>query len=254
MGFVGNPEALTRLYVVVVLIVCATFAWRQFLLWRKSVPSPGRELTPTEVGCLYGHRYAVAVALLWLDQSADERGHRSAEAVGGDAYTAYVAQRGRVLTSPTVEAVCAATGDQLEQMTGYLVGRNLLAGSRDRRLALAPLAAVLVLLLAVAILILVDGGGVDVIVPVVLIVGVLLAAGVLRSRFGRTRAGDDYLRSIAEKYPAEALSTPRDRAYAVAVHGPAVLEARVHDRGEWHRSAVEALSTDDYRRQSVGAR
>ncbi|WP_157851066.1 TIGR04222 domain-containing membrane protein [Gordonia phthalatica] len=245
---------MTRLYVAVLLIVCATFAWRQFLLWRKRVPSPGRDLTPTEVGCLYGHRYAVAVALLWLDESADEHGHRSAEAVGGDAYTAYVAQRGRVLTSPTVEAVSAATHDHLGQMTDYLIGRDLLASKHDRRLVLAPLGAVLVLLAVVAILILVDGGGVDVIVPLVLMVGVLLAAGVLRARFGRTRAGDDYLRTMAQKYPAGSVTTARDRAYAVAVHGPAVLATKAHDRGEWHRSAVEALSTDDYRRQSVGAR
>lgn len=254
MGFVGNPEALTRLYVAVLLIVCATFAWRQFLLRRKSVPSPGRDLTPTEVGCLYGHRYAVAVALLWLDESTDEHGHRSADAVDGDTYTAHVAQRGRVLTSPTVEAVRTATHDHLAQMTDYLIGRDLLASKHDRRLALAPLGAVLVLLAVVAVLILVDGGGVDVVVPVSLIVGVLLAAGVLRARFGRTRAGDVYLRTVAQQYPTDAPPTPRDRAYAVAVHGPAVLAAHSHDRGEWHRSAVEALSTDDYRRQSVGAR
>ncbi|MBM7366260.1 TIGR04222 domain-containing membrane protein [Gordonia hydrophobica] len=254
MGFVGNPESLSRLYIAVLLIVCMTFVWRQFLLWRKSVPTPGRELTPTEVGGLFGHRYAVAVALLWLDESADEHGHRSAEEVGGDAYTAYVARRGRVLTSPTVAAVSEATHDRLTEMTDYLIGRNLLASARDRRLALAPLGVVLALLIVVSIAIVLDGGGVDVVVPLVLIVGVLLAAGILRSRFGRTRAGDAYLQSVAARYPAEALHTPKDWAYRVAVHGPVVLEAKSHDRGAWHRSAVNALSTDDYRRQPVGAR
>lgn len=254
MGFVGNPESLSRLYIVVLLIVCMTFVWRQFLLWRKNTPTPGRDLTPTEVGGLFGHRSAVAVALLWLDESADEHGHRSAEAVGGDAYTAHVAQRGRVLTTPTVAAVREATHDRLSEMTDYLIGRNLLASARDRRLALAPLGAVLLLLIVVAIAIVVDGGGVDVIVPAVLIVGVLLAAGVLRSRFGRTRAGDAYLRSISEKYPADSLSAPEHWAYTVAVHGPAALAVRSDDRGEWHRSAVDALSTDDYGRASVGAR
>lgn len=253
MGFVGNPDSLTRLYIVVLVLVCATFAWRQFLLWRKSTPGPGRELTPTEVGCLYGHRYAVAVALLWLDQSADEHGHRSATAVDGDAFTEQVAQRGRVLTSPTVEAVSDATRDHLTAMTDYLVRRNLLASPRDRRLALAPLAAITVLLVVVSILILVDGGGVDVVVPAVLLLGVVLAAGVLRARFGRTRAGDAYLDRVAQQYPVGDLRPPRDRAYAVAVHGPSLLDPAAA-RGEWHRSAVEALSTDDYRRQPVGAR
>lgn len=249
MGLVGNPESLKVLYVAVVLIVAATFVWRQYLLWRKAVPGPGRPLTPTEVGCLYGERCAAAVALLWLDESADDVGHRSAAAVDGDEYTAHVAERGRVLTSPTVPAVLTATRDRLDEMTEYLVGRGLLAGRRDRQLVLAPLVVTVVLLIVVAVAIVADGGGVDAVVPAVLIVGVLLAGAVLRSRFGRTRAGDEYLRAVSERYSADALKTPRDWAYAVAVHGPAALGTRSRDRGEWQRSAVAALTTDDYRRQ-----
>lgn len=250
MGFVGNPDLLKLLYAAVVLIVAATFVWRQYLLWRKAVPGPGRPLTPTEVGCLYSDRCAAAVALLWLDESADEAGHRSADAVDGDEYTAYVAARGRVLTSPTVPAVLAATRDRLDEMTEYLVVRGLLAGSRDRRLVLAPLAVTVALLVVVTVAIVIDGGGVDAVVPVVLIVGVVLAGAVLRARFGRTRAGDEYLRAVSAKYSVNSLNTPRDWAYAVAVHGEAALGSRSRDRGEWQRTAVAALMTDDYRRQS----
>ncbi|EGD55289.1 TIGR04222 domain-containing membrane protein [Gordonia neofelifaecis] len=251
MGFVGNPESLTRLVVAVLLIVGATFVWRQYLLRRKARIAPGRELTPTEVGCLYGPRCAAAVALLWLDESTDENGHRSADAVNGDAYTAHVAQRGRVLNSPTVAAVRDATGDRLDEMTGYLVDRGLLASRADRRLALAPLLATAVALVAVAVGILVDGGAAETAVPAILLCGVVLAGAVLRVRFGRTRAGDAYLTTIAARYPVEQLRTPRDWAYAVAVHGPAALDAWARDRGEWQRSAVDALSTDDYRRQAA---
>ncbi|MGB3697524.1 MAG: hypothetical protein WBA05_08830 [Gordonia sp. (in: high G+C Gram-positive bacteria)] len=236
--------------------MAATFLWRQYLLWRKDRIREGRELTPTEVGCLYGHRCAAAVALLWLDESVDEHGHRSADAVHGDAYTAHVAQRARVLNSPTVEAVRTATGPHLDGMTDYLIGRGLLASRRDRRLALAPLAVTVVVLTIAAIAILVDGGGTDAIVPAVLIVGTLAAAGVLRTRFGRTRAGDIYLTTVAERYPVQDLNTPRDWAYAVAVHGVAALGTRTlgdaaAERGEWRRSAVAALATDDYRLQTA---
>lgn len=253
MGMVGNPEFFYWLSVIVVVIAALAFAWRKYLLWRKREIEPGRELTPTEVGCLYGHRRAAAVALLWLDESVDDRGRRSADTVNGDAYTAHVARRGKSLTAPTVEAVREATGDRLDEMTDYLISRRLLASRHDRRLALAPLLATAVVLSVLTVAVVINGGGVSALIPFALAVGMVAAALVIRARFGRTRAGDTYLARLSEVYQPELVSDPRAWAYAVAIHGPAALGTNTGDHGRWHLSSVDALRTDDYRRQPVAS-